>query len=151
MEIIKAKNFRIKKVKKVDEYWELYPKDGKKPLRLKTDLVYGKIPPVWKFPWQSHKLKLKVLVDKFIVFAEMDGRVLFEISEDQYSEKMKQEVQYTQRIEEEWQAHVKEYRASVKAQLLAFLPKVPTVINIEDEISKFPVCWSNYLKIFLPM
>lgn len=151
MEIIKAKNFRIKKVKEVNGYWELYPKDGKKPLRLKTDLVYGKLPPVWKFPWQSHRLKLKVLLDRFIVGAEMDGLVLFEIPEEKYSPEAKQALAERRELDKKIEADEKEYAASIKLQLNEYLPKVPPVKDVEDEISKLPVCWLRYLKMYLPM
>ena len=46
MNTIKEKTFRIKKVKKVDGYWELYPKGFDEPLRIKAENVYGKLPPV---------------------------------------------------------------------------------------------------------
>lgn len=151
MEIIKAKNFRIKKVEKVEGYWELYPKDGKKPLRLKTDLVYGKLPPVWKFPWQSHRLKLKVLLDRFIVGAEMDGVILFEIPEEKYSPEAKQALAEKREMDKKIEAYEMEYVDSVKLQLNEYLPMVPPVKDVEDEISKLPVCWSRYLKMFLHM
>ena len=151
MEIIKAKNFRIKKVKKVDGYWELYPKGFDEPLRIKAENVYGKLPPVWKFPWQCHELKLKELVGKFIIYIEMDGCILFNLSEDQYSDEMKKEVERVQKIEAAYVTVKEEYRASVSTQLAEYLSQVPAVTDIEDEISKLPVCWSRYLKMFLHM
>lgn len=151
MEIIKAKNFRIKKVKKVDGYWELYPKGFDEPLRIKAENVYGKLPPVWKFPWQCHELKLKELVGKFIIYIEMDGCILFNLSEDQYSDEMKKEVERVQKIEAAYVTVKEEYRASVSTQLAEYLSQVPAVTDIEDEISKLPVCWLRYLKMFLHM
>lgn len=151
METIEEKTFRIKKIRKNGGYWELYPKESKRPLRIKVDMVYGNLPPVWKFPWQCHMLKLKSLVDRYIIHAEMDGRVLFDIPEDKYSDEMKKELARIKKIEAEYAVFEKEYRDSVKTQLAEYLPKVQAVADIEDEIGKLSVCWLRYLKMFLFM
>ncbi len=151
MKTIKEKTFRINKVRMGEEYWELYPKGEDKPILLRIKDVYGMLPPVWKFPWQSHELRLKYLVGKFIVYAEMDGLVLFNIPESKYSDEMKKELARIKKIEAEYAVFEKEYRDSVKTQLAEYLPKVQAVADIEDEIGNLPVCWSRYLKMFLFM
>lgn len=151
MKTIKEKTFRINKVRMGEEYWELYPKGEDKPILLRIKDVYGMLPPVWKFPWQSHELRLKYLVGKFIVYAEMDGCILFNLSEDQYSDEMKKEVERVQKIEANYVAMKEEYKASIVTQLAEYLKRVPVVLDIEDEIGNLPVCWSRYLKMYLPM
>ena len=100
---------------------------------------------------RCHELKLKELVGKFIIYIEMDGCILFNLSEDQYSDEMKKEVERVQKIEAAYVTVKEEYRASVSTQLAEYLSQVPAVTDIEDEICKLAVCWYRYLKMFLPM
>lgn len=149
--ILIEKKFRIKKITKNGDVWELYPEGNKEPVRLQADLVYGKLPPCRKWPWQCHELTIKTISDKYPVYAEMDGRVLFDIPENEYSEDIKKEVKRIEKIEADYAQYQKQYAETINAQLRDFLPKVKPVAELEEAIDKLPVCWRAYLKLHLPM
>lgn len=75
------KNYKIKKIELDGKYWVLYPKNGDYLIKLPVKIVYGNLPPVRKLPWQCHDLELKLL-GKFVVFACMDGLILFDIPKE---------------------------------------------------------------------
>ena len=77
------KNYQIKRIKHDGKYWVLYPKDETCLIKLPVEIVYGNLPPVRKLPWQCHDLELKLL-GKFVVSANMDGLVLFDIPKEEY-------------------------------------------------------------------
>lgn len=77
------KNYQIKKIELDGKYWVLYPKNEKCLIKLPVKIVYGNLPPVRKLPWQCHDLELK-LRGKFVVFACMDGLILFDIPKEEY-------------------------------------------------------------------
>ena len=79
------KNYKIKKIKLDGKYWVLYPKNEKCLIKLPVEIVYGNLPPVRKLPWQCHDLELK-LMGKFVVFACMDGLILFDIPKEEYQQ-----------------------------------------------------------------
>ncbi len=149
--ILKEKKFRITKITKNGNFWNLFPKGCDEPVCLDTNLVYGKLPPRWKWPWQYHDLTIKTVADKFTVYAEMDGVVLFAIPEENYSEETKREIRRIEKIESDYVAFQQQYTDSINAQLHDFLPKIPEVPELEEEINKLPVCWRAYLKMHLPM
>ena len=148
MKIIKEQDYLVKKVKKVGDNWLLYAKGKAQPICLSVADVYGKLPPVWKWPWQSHKLHLKVVLDEFICFAEMDGVVLFDTPEDKYPSDIKQRMEESLKKEAENDMKQENYRQSLIAMLQEYLPKVPAVENIEAEIEKLPVCWRRFMMMF---
>ncbi len=75
------KNYQIKRIKHDGKYWVLYPKKEDCLIKLPVKIVYGNLPPVRKLPWQCHDLELKLL-GKFVVYANMDGLVLFDIPKE---------------------------------------------------------------------
>lgn len=79
------KNYKIKKIELDGKYWVLYPKNEKCLIKLPVKIVYGNLPPVRKLPWQCHDLELKLL-GKFVVYANMDGLVLFDIPKKEYQQ-----------------------------------------------------------------
>lgn len=148
--ILKEESFKIKKIEETEENWLLYPKGKKEPIELSKERVYGKMPPVWKFPWNCHKLNIKTVAN-YITYAEMDGCTLFNTPEEMYPEHIKKEIAKRQKIEEDYARYAKEYEDSLKSQLTEYLPIVPEIKELEDSISEFPVCWQQYLKMLLPM
>jgi len=146
------KTYRIKKITKADGFWNLYPKGEKKPVQLPVESVYGNLPPVRKWPWQCHELNIKtVALGKYIVYAEMDGRVLFDIPEDKYPEDVKKSLLHIQKIESDYAAFQQEHIQDINSQLAKLLPHLPKIDDLEDEINKLPVCWRAYLKMRLFM
>ena len=79
------KNYKIKKIKLDGKYWVLYPKNEKCLIKLPVEIVYVNLPPVRKLPWHCHELELK-LKENFIVFAWMDGLILFDIPKEEYQQ-----------------------------------------------------------------
>jgi hypothetical protein len=77
------KNYKIKKIELDGKYWVLYPKNGDCLIKLPVKIVYGNLPPVRKLPWQCHDLELKLL-GRIVVYANMDGLVLFDIPKKEY-------------------------------------------------------------------
>ena len=77
------KNYQIKKIELDGKYWVLHPKNEDCLIKLPVKIVYGNLPPVSKLPWQCHDLELKLL-GKFVVYANMDGLVLFDIPKKEY-------------------------------------------------------------------
>lgn len=148
--IFKEQSFQIKKIGETQKDWLLYAKGQDKPFELPKERVYGNLPPVWKFPWQNHTLNIKTVAN-YAVYAEMDGLILFNLSEEQYPEKIKKEVERLRKIEEEYARAQQEYADSLKTQLAEYLPQVPSVSEIEDSIFQLPVCWQLYLKMLLPL
>lgn len=141
-------SYLIKKIRRADGWWKLYPKGSVAPIYLREEYVHHKLPPVWKFPWQGHKLKIKVVVNNFISYAEMDGVVLFDIPEEQYPDEVKKI------IAENWAAdNVKrinaKYRKSVLEQIEKYLPQVPQVENVEEKINALPFCWRRFMQKYL--
>lgn len=149
--IVEEKDFLIKKIKKENGYWLLYPKGEKEPIKLEERIVYGNLPPVWKFPWSAHTLKLKKVVEKFICYAEMDGLVLFDIAEKDYPEEIKKEVARVRELDEKIAASHAAYIQSLKQEIAEYLPLVPVVENYEDNIDTMPICWQWYMRMLLPM
>ena len=149
--ILIEKKFRIKKITKNGDVWELFPKEGGEPVRLSTNLVYGDLPPRRKWPWECHELTIKTVSYKYPVYAEMDGRVLFDIPEDKYPEEVKQEVRRIEKIQMDYAEYQKQYAETINAQLHDFLPKVKPIADLEEEIDKLPICWRAYLKMHLMM
>ncbi len=149
--ILENESFRIKKITKTDGVWNLYPKGKKVPIKLPVDTVYGNLPPVRKLPWQCHDLTIKRVAGEYIVYAEMDGRVLFNIPKDKYPEEVKNAVRRIEKIESDYAAYQKQYADSIREQLQKLLPLLPKIDELEDEINKLPVCWRAYLKIRLPL
>ncbi|MBR1825137.1 MAG: hypothetical protein IJ770_00935 [Alphaproteobacteria bacterium] len=151
--IIEEQNFRIKKITETDKDWLLYPKDSDKPIKLPKAYVYGNLPPVRKFFWQTHTLQIKKYADiiDFIAYAEMDGLILFDIPEEDYPQDVKQKIAHICKIEQEFAQMQQEYTDSLKTQLTEYLSRIPNVKELEDEIGKLPVCWRAYLKMLLPM
>lgn len=149
--IVEEKSVSIQKIRKGKNRWLLYPKGEDKPLQLDADKVYGKLPPVWKFPWQSHDLKLKIVAKHFVAYAEMDGVVLFDVPEDEYPEQTKAEIRRIQSQEKQLAAAQEEYEEALKQQLIGYLPQVPEVKELEDVIAELPVCWRLYLVMLLPL
>ena len=144
--ILEEKSYRIRKITKDDGCLCLYPKGSKKALKIGANLVDKDFSPKKKWPWQTYELKVKVVANKCIVFAELDGKVLFDIPEDKYPEDIKKEIRRVEKIESDYAEFQKEYTDSINAQLHDFLPKVPKVADLEDEINKLPVCWRAYFK-----
>lgn len=148
--ILKEGSFKIKKIEETDENWLLYPKDSKNPIKIPKNRVYGKLPPVWKFPWRYHCLSIRTVFG-FVAYAEMDGLILFDVPEEQYPENVKKEVARVRKIEETYAQLQKEYHDLLKKDLAKYLSSVPKVKELEDSISELPVCWRLYLKMLLPM
>lgn len=147
MDIIKRKQtFLIKKIKKVDRKWLCYPKDEEEPIELNADFVYGKMPPVWKFPWQCHKLTISKIAT-FIKKAEMDGCILFDIAEKDFPPEVKKAIDLWRKKQEEYQLQQNMYNQSIKDSIADYLALIEDVENVEAEILKLPVCWRLYLKI----
>ncbi len=144
--MILEKKFRIRKITRNANVWNLFSKECDEPLCLEAAMIHGKFPPRKKWPWQCHDLTLKTVADKFPVYAEMDGQVLFDIPEDQYSDDIKKEIWRIEKIESDYAEFQKQYTDSINAQLRDFLPKVPQVADLEDEINKLPICWRAYFK-----
>ncbi|MBR3677043.1 MAG: hypothetical protein IKN71_07930 [Alphaproteobacteria bacterium] len=149
--IIEEKSFLIKKIKKADGYWLLFPKGKKEPIKLEEHIVYGNLPPTWKFPWESHKLTLKIVLGKFICYAEMDGLVLFDFDESEYPEDIKKEKARIWLLERQIAAEKEKYIKSIKQQIVEYLPLVPVVENYEDNIETLPICWQWYMRMLVPM
>ena len=148
--ILKKQSFKIKKIEETGEDWLLYPKGAQEPLTIPKNRVYGKLPPVWKFPWNCHILNIKTVAN-YTAYAEMDGRVLFDTPEEQYPERVKKEIARIRKIEEDYAQMQKEYEDSLKTQLAEYLPQVPEVKEPEDTFAELPICWHMYLKMRLPM
>ncbi|MBQ9270878.1 MAG: hypothetical protein IJ218_01255 [Alphaproteobacteria bacterium] len=148
--IIKEKSFKIKKIKETNENWLLYPKGEAQPLIVPKAKICAKLPPVWKFPWQCHTLNLKSVAD-YVIYAEMDGAVLRNIAEDNYPEHVKQRIAQIRQCEEAFKQEKREHIGSLKVLLEEYLPQVPEIKELEDNISELPVCWRMYLKMLLPM
>lgn len=148
--IFKEQSFPIKKIKETEKDWLLFVKGDDKPLILPKERVYGNLPPVWKFPWQCHTLNVKTIAS-YAVYAEMDGLVLFNLPEKDYPEQIKKEAARLRKIEQEYARAQQEYADSLKAQLAEYLPQVPPVKELEDNIFELPICWQLYLKMLLPM
>lgn len=144
--ILEEKSFRIKKITKEGEFWKLFPKGSKTPILLSVDSVYGNLPPCRKLPWQCHNLTIKTISGKYTVYAEMDGLVLFNIPKDKYSDDIKREIRRIEKIEADYAEFQKQYTDTINAQLSDFLPKVPKVADLEDEINKLSVCWRAYFR-----
>jgi hypothetical protein len=149
--ILEKESFRIKKITKADGVWNLYPKGKEVPIKLPVDSVYGELPPVRKWPWQCHDLTIKRVAGEYIVYAEMDGLVLFDLPEDKYPEEVKEAVHRIEKIESDYAAYQKQHADSIREQLQKLLPQLPKIDELEDEINKLPVCWRAYLKMRLPM
>ncbi|MBP5352424.1 MAG: hypothetical protein J6Y91_01495 [Alphaproteobacteria bacterium] len=148
--IVKEQSFQIRKIEKADGVWILYPKlKDVAPIELNADVVNGKLPPVWKWPWQSHKLSI-TRYDDFISYAEMDGKVLFDIAETDFPEHIKQELARARAIDSTYNQFRKDYDASVQKMLAEYLPSIEKVPNLEDAIAKLPIGWKMFLKIRLP-
>lgn len=145
--IFKEQSFQIKKIKETEKDWLLYPKGQDKPLKLSKELVYGNLPPVWKF---RHTLNVKTVAD-YAVYAEMDGLVLFDLQEKDYPERVKKEVARLREIEKKFAQMQEEYQNSLQMQLAEYLPQVPPVNELEDSVFQLPVCWQLYLKMILPL
>jgi hypothetical protein len=149
--ILEEKSYRIRKIKAGDDCWELYPKKSKEAIKLNAGLVGNMFRLNRKWPWQTYNLKIKVAVKKCIVYAELDGEVLFDIPEEKYPENVKKEIRRIEKIEAEYAAMQQKFTDEVKNQLHDLLPRVPIVADLEDEINKLPVCWRAYLKLRLFM
>ena len=150
--ILEEKSYRIKKITKSEGYWNLYPEKHDAPIKLKADLVCGNLPPVKKWPWQRHILNIKTVVfGKYIVYAEMDGLVLFNISEDEYPNNIKAEISRIEKIEADYAAYQERLDTSIKELLQKLLPQLPEIKDLEEEVNKLPVCWRAYLKMRLPL
>ena len=149
MVTIKDESFQIHKILKTDGKYQCFPKDkNAAPIELDADIVYGTLPPVRKFPWQSHQLRIK-RAGSFIISAVMDGLVLFEIPEEKYPESIKRELEHTQKILQEIEKFNAAYDAKVKTAISDYLPLIPVVTDMETKISEFPVAIRPYLKIRL--
>jgi len=149
--ILEQEKFRIKKITKANGCWNLYPKGEKVPIKLPVDAVYGNLPPVHKWPWQCHDLSIKRIAYKYVVYAEMDGRVLFDLPEDKYPEEIKRAVMRIEKVESDYAEYQKQYAETIKEQLQKLLPLLPETDELEDKINKLPVCWRAYLKMRLPL
>ena len=148
--ILEEQSFKIKKIKETNENWLLYPKGAKEPIELSKERVYGKLPPIWKFPWNYHILNIKTAAN-YITYAEMDGIILFDTPEEQYPEHVKKAIARIRKIDEDYEQMQKKYLDMLKAQLTEYLPQVPEVKELEDSFTELPVCWHMYLKLRLPM
>lgn len=148
--ILKEESFKINKIEETEENWLLYPKVKKEPIELSKERVYGKMPPVWKFPWNCHKLNIKTVAN-YITYAEMDGIILFDTPKELYPEHVKKTIARIRKIDEDYEQMQEKYRASLKTQLTEYLPQVPEVKELEDSFAELPVCWHMYLKMLLPM
>lgn len=147
--IMQDKSFQIKKIVKADGFWKLYPKlKGVDPILLDVNKVYGELPVRWKWPWQSYKLSIKCY-DDFIFYAEMDGRILFSISEDDFPEEIKKELSRMRAIERTSKELMQKYDETIKQQLAEFLPKVEPIACIEDKIPQLSICWRLFFKMRL--
>lgn len=147
--IVKEQSFQIRKIEKADGVWILYPKlKDVEPIKLNADVVQGKLPPTWKWPWQSYKLNI-TRYDDFIAYAQMDGIVLFDIPETDFPDRIKQELSRARSIDAAYNQFQQDYQASVKKQLAEYLPSIEKVANMEDAITKLPVCWRMFLKMRL--
>lgn len=149
--ILEEKSYRIRKIKAGDRCWELYPKKSKEAIKLNAGLVGNMFRLHWKWPWQTYNLKIKVAAKKCIVYAELDGEVLFDIPEEEYPEALKKEIRRIEKIEADYTAMQQKLKDEIKKHLADFLPHVPKVDDLEDEINKLPVCWRAYLKLRLFM
>lgn len=149
MEIYK-KTFRVKKIAEDEQNWIISVIDSDRVFRLSKKNVYGKIPPVWKFPWQHHSLTIGELFD-FVTYAEMDGVILFDIPEEQYPERIKRRVAAVKRFEIESTAAQQAYQEDLRRQIAEYLPQVPQVHELEDSLDKWPICWRAYFLLLLPM
>ena len=146
---IKDESFQIRKIRKANGKWQCFPKDkNAAPIELDADIVYGTLPSVRKFPWQTHLLQIK-RADSFIISAVMDGLVLFEIPEEKYPENIKKELEHTQKLLQEIKEFNAAYDAKVKTAISDYLPLVPAVTDMETKISELPVAMRPYLKIRL--
>ena len=152
MSIIKKKTFRVRKIRKVGGVWQLFLKDkNAKPLEFSVDKIEGELPPVWKFPWQCHELIIGTVVEKCICYLEMDGKILFNLDESDYPDDVKKEITRLKKIDKKIEQWERERLEELKKQIVEYLPQVPTVKNLEDEINKLHMCWKRYLQMLLPM
>jgi len=144
---IENETFQIRKIRKVDGKWQCFPKEkNAQPIELDADIVYGKLPPVRKFLWQYHELHIK-RADSFIISAEMDGLVLFDIPENQYPDDIKRELKRTEEFMQKAEQCRLAYDAKVKSEISNYLPMVKPVCDMEKEISKLLIVFRPYLKI----
>lgn len=147
MDIIKRKqSFEIRKIEESAQKWICYPKGEEKPIELDKSLVYGKVPPVWKFPWQCHKLNIS-LIGNFIKKAEMDGLILFDLPEKDFPKEVKKTLNDWRKKQEEFQAEQNLYDQGIKEKIADYVTLIDEQPDIEDEILKLPVCWRLYLKM----
>ena len=146
----KKEVFRIRKIDNENGWWILYPRERKEPVYLKADMVIDKLPPKWKFPWQSHELRLTSVGNAFISHAEMDGQVILHISSEDYPDEIKKQIEDSHRAEVIKSSTNTEYLNTIRRQLLAYLPKLPEVSELEAKVNALALCWRKFMQPLLP-
>lgn len=146
---MKTTEYLVRRIKKQGDGWNLYPNgEAEAPIFISCQQYAGKMPPKFKFFWQKRKLVLKKYND-FIISAELDGVLLFEVEKEAYPEELCQKIAQ----EEQWyQAYLEECKLhdeQIKKDLAACLPKLSYSRTLEDDISNLRVPLRAYLKLHL--
>lgn len=146
---MQKKSFSIKKIRKEENGWTLYPKNSKEATVFISNRFYtrSKLP---RHKWFGRPNRLcLIVINDFIVSAELNNQKLFKVEENDYPEEIK-EYLAKQRF---WQkkierAYLKD-DCEIKDALRNYFPLVPIVQNMEISASELPLCSRAYLKLHL--
>lgn len=144
--IVEKREFYSDNITKEDDGWNIYPLgDCKNPVFISKRNYNGKMPPRFKFFWQSHKLEIEKVFN-FIKTATLDGVRLFEISPDDFPENIKEKLLS---LAKPPVLKLTEEDKHIKEAVISFVESFPINKNIEDDIQKLRVPLRAYLKLHL--
>ncbi len=141
--------FLIKKIKKTEKGWLLHPfEKEEETVFIGRENYSGKMPPFFKWPWQKVRLEI-VKIEDFIVSANLGGKRLFEIPENEYPSEIKKILEKGERLEAKVKKAMEDEDNAIKEALSEYLLKIPINPDLEDNVSKFQICLRAYLKLHL--
>lgn len=145
---------QISRFRQTDNEYILSTQDGSFEFHLDKGLYNGKMPPKFRWLWQRQELELKLFqINDFVVSAELDGVKLFEISKEDFPERIKQFIQKLCRFEEKMMQSALEDRRKREDKLnqilQVYISNFPVNKSLEEEASSLPVCLRTYFKLHL--
>lgn len=148
------KRHQVSRFHQTDNEYILSTQDGSFEFHLDKGLYNGKMPPKFRWLWQRQELELKLFqINDFVVSAELDGVKLFEISEEDFPERIKQFIQKLCRFEEKMMQSALEDRRKredkLKQKLQVYISNFPVNKSLEEEATSLPVCLRTYFKLHL--
>lgn len=142
---IQSEELVIRRIETNSDGWLLYPQKEEKPRQISRKYYQGKMPPVFKWPWQTSKLKI-TSVDGFILSAVLDDVELFKLKEQDYPPQIKKSLAKGEKLWKRFEASQKRVHNEINEALKAYLPSVPLDPELEDKISTLNICLRVYLK-----